>query len=105
MFLRVTKQRLRSGAVLEHFQLAESVWDRQKKRSRTQVLYSFGRVDDPAVVERLRKLAHSLLRRCSPEESSPRAPTGDSSMPGRMARCWRSRHCGGVSGSRTSWLS
>jgi hypothetical protein len=68
MFLRVSKQRLRSGAVIEHFQLAESVWDRQKKRSRTHVLYSFGRVDDPAVVERLRKLAHSILRRCSPEE-------------------------------------
>jgi hypothetical protein len=68
MFLRVSKQRLRNGAVLEHFQLAESVWDRQKKRSRTHVLYSFGRVDDPAVVERLRKLAHSILRRCSPEE-------------------------------------
>ena len=68
MFLRASKQRLRSGAVLEHFQLAESVWDRQKKRSRTQVLYTFGRVDDPAVVERLRKLAHSILRRCSPEE-------------------------------------
>lgn len=68
MFLRVSKQRLRNGAVLEHYQLAESVWDRQKKRSRTSVLYSFGRVDDPAVVERLRKLAHSILRRCSPEE-------------------------------------
>jgi hypothetical protein len=68
MFLRVTQQRLRNGSVLEHFQLAESVWDRQKKRSRTHVLYNFGRVDDPAVVERLRKLAHSILRRCSPEE-------------------------------------
>jgi len=68
MFLRVSKQRLQNGAVLEHFQLAESVWDRQKKRSRTHILYNFGRVDDPAVVERLRKLAHNILRRCSPEE-------------------------------------
>jgi hypothetical protein len=68
MFLRVSKQRLGNGSLLEHFQLAESVWDRQKKRSRTHVLYNFGRVDDPAVVERLRKLAHSILRRCSPEE-------------------------------------
>lgn len=32
------------------------------------VLYSFGRVDDPAVVERLRKLAHSILRRCCYEQ-------------------------------------
>jgi hypothetical protein len=68
MFLRVSKQRLRNGAVLEHFQLAESVWDRQRKRSQTHIRYSFGRVDDPAVVERLRTLAHSILRRCSTEE-------------------------------------
>jgi len=74
MFLRVSRQRLRNGAVLEHFQLAESVWDRQKKRSRTQVLYSFGRVDDPAVIERLRRLAHSILRRCAPEEIVAEAP-------------------------------
>jgi hypothetical protein len=31
-------------------------------------VYSFGRADDPQVVERLRKLARSILRRCSPEE-------------------------------------
>jgi hypothetical protein len=68
MFLRVSKQRLKSGRVLETFQLAESTWDRQKKRSRTHIVYNFGQVDDPAVVERLRKLAHSILRRCSPEE-------------------------------------
>jgi hypothetical protein len=68
MFLRVSKQRLKNGAVIEHFQLAESVWDRQKKRSRTHVIYSFGRVDDPAAAERLRKLAHNILRRWSPEE-------------------------------------
>ena len=32
------------------------------------MLYTFGRVDDPAVVERLRKRAHSILRRCSSEQ-------------------------------------
>lgn len=68
MFLRVARQTLKSGAVIEHYQLAESVWDRQKKRSRTNVIYDFGRVEDPAVVERLRKLARSILRRCDPDD-------------------------------------
>ncbi len=68
MFLRVSKQRLKSGDVIEHYQLAESTWDRQKKRSRTTVVYNFGRVDDPSVGKQLRKLAHSILRRCAPEE-------------------------------------
>lgn len=68
MFLRVTKQKLKTGTEIQHYQLAESVWERQKKRSRTNIVYNFGRVDDPAVVKRLRKLARSILRRCDPEE-------------------------------------
>ena len=68
MFLRVTKQKLKGGTEIKHYQLAESVWERQKKRSRTSIVYNFGRVDDPAVVERLRKLARSILRRCDPDE-------------------------------------
>jgi len=74
MYLRVSKQRLRDGSLIEHYQLAESTWDRQRKRSRTQIVYNFGRVDDPAVAERLRKLAHSILRRCAPEEIVADAP-------------------------------
>jgi hypothetical protein len=54
--------------VVEYYQLAESVWDPEKKRSVTRVVHSFGRVDDEAVVERLRRVARSILRRCSPEE-------------------------------------
>lgn len=54
--------------MLAHLQLAESVWDREKGRSRTRIVYSFGRADDPQVVARLRRLARSILRRCSPEE-------------------------------------
>lgn len=48
--------------------MAESVWERQKKRSGTNIVYSFGRVDDPAVVDKLRKLARNILRKCSPDE-------------------------------------
>jgi len=68
MFLRVSKQKLKNGTVIEHYQLVESVWERQKKRSKTKIVYNFGRVDDPAVVTRLHKLAHSILKRCAPDE-------------------------------------
>jgi len=68
MFLRVSRQRLKSGKVIENYQLAESVWERKSKRAQTRIVYNFGRVDDPAVIERLRKLARSILRRCSPDE-------------------------------------
>jgi hypothetical protein len=95
MFLRVSKQRLESGRVLETFQIAESTWDRQKKRSRTRIIYNFGQVDDPAVVERLRKLAQSILRRCSPEEIVADDRGGGWSMPGATAMCSSSKPCGG----------
>jgi len=68
MFLRTSRQKLGGGGCIEHYQLAESVWDKQSKRSKTRIVYNFGRVDDPEVVERLRKLACSILRRCAPEE-------------------------------------
>ena len=68
MFLRTSRQHLKSGKVIEHLQLVESVWHRQTKKSRTNIVYNFGRVDDPKVIARLRKLAGSILRRCSPEE-------------------------------------
>ena len=68
MFLRVSRQKLKSGKVIEHYQLAESVWQRKTKKARTSIVYNFGRLDDPAVVERMRKLAKSILRRCSPDD-------------------------------------
>ena len=67
MHLRVSRSKRVDGSVVEYYQLAESVWDPAKKRSVTRVVHSFGRVEDPAVVERLRRLARSILRRCSPE--------------------------------------
>lgn len=68
MFLRVTKQKRKDGSIIAHYQVVESVWDKQAKKPRTRIIHNFGRVDDPAVVEKLRKLAKSILRRCSPEE-------------------------------------
>ena len=68
MHVRVSRSKRVSGAVVEYLQLAESVWDRSKGRSVTQIVYNFGRADSPEVRERLRRLARSILRRCSPEE-------------------------------------
>ena len=68
MFLRESRQKLASGTVVSHYQLAESVWDKTTKRAKTRLIYSFGRAEDPKVTERLRKLAKSILRRCSPDE-------------------------------------
>lgn len=68
MFLRETTQKRRDGTPVKHYQIAESVWNREKKRSEPRIVHSFGRVDDPTAVEELRKLARSILRRISPED-------------------------------------
>jgi len=68
MYLRESKQRRADGTVVSYLQLAENVWDSERQRSQTHVVHNCGRADDPAVTERLRKLAASILRRCSPEE-------------------------------------
>ena len=74
MFLRVSRQKLKSGKVIENYQLAESVWQRKTKKPRTNIVYNFGRVDDPVVVKRLRKLAGNILRRCSPGDIAAEMP-------------------------------
>lgn len=68
MFLRTSTQRRSDGSTLTHFQIAESYWDSTRKRSRTRIIHNCGRADDAATVKRLRGLARSILRRCSPEE-------------------------------------
>ena len=68
MYLRQSSQKRADGSRLRHLQIAENVWDPVKKRSRVRILYNCGRADDPKVAERLRRLAGSILKRCSPEE-------------------------------------
>jgi hypothetical protein len=68
MYLRESKQRRADGSTVAYLQLAENVWDPEKRRSQTRILCNCGRADDPAVTERLRRLAQSILRRCSAEE-------------------------------------
>jgi transposase len=68
MYLRESKQRRADGSVVTYLQLAENVWNADKGRSQAQIVYNCGRADDPDTTERLRRLAKSILRRCSPEE-------------------------------------
>jgi len=72
MYLRESKQRRGNGTVVTYLQLAENVWDAEKRRSQATVVWNCGRADDPAVIERLRRLAKSILRR-----SSPAIPAGE----------------------------
>jgi len=74
MYLRETHQKRADGTVLTHLQLAESVWNPQKKHSEIRIVYNCGRADDPDVAARLRRLARSILRRCSPEEIVAQEP-------------------------------
>ena len=67
MYLRQSKQKRADGREITYPQLAENVWDATKGRSQAQIVFNCGRADDPEVIERLRRLAKSILRRCSPE--------------------------------------
>jgi len=68
MYLRTTSQKRKDGSKLTHLQIAESHWNPAKKRSENRIVYNCGRADDPEVIERMRRLAKSILRRCSPDE-------------------------------------
>ena len=68
MYLRESRQKRADGSVLTHLQLAENLWDPQRQRSQVQIIYNCGRAEDGETTERLRRLAHSILRRCAPEE-------------------------------------
>jgi Transposase DDE domain len=68
MYLRISRQKRADGREVAHLQFAESEWDPIHKRSRVRVVHTFGRAEDPAVIERLRALAQSLLKRCAPSE-------------------------------------
>ena len=68
MYLRESKQKRANGKVVTYLQIAENVWNPEKCRSQARIIYNCGRGDDPVAVERLRRLARSILRRCSPEE-------------------------------------
>lgn len=75
MYPRESRQRRADGSTVSYLQLAENVWNAERRRSEMRVLLDCGRADDRAVTERLRRLARSIMRRCSTEELSKSALT------------------------------
>jgi transposase len=61
MYLRTTRQRRKHGPDAISYQLAENYYHKDRRRSETRVIYTFGRADqvDP---DALRRLAQSILR-------------------------------------------
>jgi transposase len=61
MYLRTTRQRRKHGPDAIYYQLADNYYHKERRRSETRVIYTFGRADqvDP---EALRRLAQSILR-------------------------------------------
>lgn len=68
MYLRESKQRRADGSTVAYLQLAENLWNAERQRSETRIVCNCGRADDAEVTERLRRLARSILRRCSAGE-------------------------------------
>ena len=68
MYLRESRQKRADGSLLTHLQLAENLWDPERQRSQVKIIYNCGRAEDTQTTERLRRLAHSILSRCAPEE-------------------------------------
>ena len=68
MYLRQSRQKRADGSLVTHLQLAESIWNPQKKRSEVRIRYNCGRAEDPKTAERLKNLARSILKKCDPEE-------------------------------------
>lgn len=61
MYLRTTKRRNADGSEVCYYQLADNVWDPQRKCSVATVVYNFGRGDE-VDAEKMRRLAGSILR-------------------------------------------
>jgi hypothetical protein len=66
MYLRATAQKRKDGTQVRYLQLAHNVWDPVAKRSRAEIVYSFGR-EDTANRAALLRLVSSLSRFLSPE--------------------------------------
>ncbi len=68
MYLRSTPRRNKDCTEVRYLQLAHNVWDPAAKRSRVQVVYSFGR-EDAASREALQRLVASVTRFLEPEKA------------------------------------
>ena len=88
MYLRTTKRKNGDGSEVHYHQLAENVWDRDKGCAVAKVVYSFGRADE-LDVEKLRRLARSILRAVGGEHGGV-AAAGKETLGGdvKMLNAW-----------------
>lgn len=73
MYLRTIRRQNADGSVVKYYQLAENVWDPQKRCAVAKVVFSFGR-GDQVDREAMRRLARSILRVFSGEEALAAEP-------------------------------
>ncbi len=73
MYLRTISRKNADGSVVRYHQLAENVWDSEKRCAVAKVVYSFGRADQ-IDKEALQRLARSILRVFSGEEALAAEP-------------------------------
>lgn len=74
MYLRTTSQTRKDGTVVRYLQLAHNLWDAEKGRSETKVIYNFGR-EDTENREGLERLVRSLSRYLHPGEQEAFPPS------------------------------
>lgn len=67
MYVRTIARKNKDGSTVEYVQLANNVWDKEKRYARADVIYSFGRRDE-LDLEAIRRLVRSLCRFLSPED-------------------------------------
>lgn len=68
MYLRATKRKNADGSEVRYYQLAENLWDSERGCAVAKVVHNFGRADQ-LDGEKLKRLAKSILRVCSDDES------------------------------------
>lgn len=75
MYVRTSTRKTSDGRAVRYLQLAHNEWDAAAQRSRTKVLYSFGRVDD---LDRagIQRLVDALARLLDPAAVTTAAGTG-----------------------------
>jgi len=67
MYVRTISRKNKDGSVVEYVQLANNVWDKERRYARAEVVYSFGR-RDRLDLEAIRRLVRSLCRFLSPDD-------------------------------------
>ena len=81
MYVKASSRRNKSGQTVRYLQLAHNEWDPAAGRSRTKVLYSFGR-EDELDREAVKRLVAALSRLLDPAEALAATTPGDLSLTG-----------------------